>query len=153
MRTISPVAGWPLALGALLAACSISSHVQPVPPNTLSEVCIEENDKTWSKQFLPTLREQLERRGIASTVYQGAPPPSCRYRLTYDVNWGWDLAVYLTYARLRIYDGQTPIGEATYDARDGSGRLDKFGHTEEKLDPLLDQLLQGNPGTAARAAS
>jgi hypothetical protein len=69
--------------------------------------------------------------------------------MTYDVNWGWDLAVYLTYANLRIYEGLTPIGEATYDARDGDARFDKFGHTEEKLDPLLDQLLNGNPGTAA----
>jgi hypothetical protein len=136
----------------LVSACTITQHVEPVPPDTLSSLCIQENDQTWSKEFLPTLRDQLQRRGIASTVYHGTPPPSCRFRLTYDVNWGWDLAVYLTYANLRIYDGTKPIGEATYDARDGDARFDKFGHTEDKIAPLLDQLLRGNPGTAASSS-
>ena len=153
MRPIPRIAGGLVGLAMLVTGCTITQHVQPVPPNTLSSLCIEENDETWSKEFLPTLRAQLEHRGIASTVYQGTPPESCRYRLTYDVNWGWDLAVYLTYANLRIYDGIKPIGEATYDARDGGGRFDKFGRTEEKLNTLLDQLLQGNPGTAVPSPS
>lgn len=57
------------------------------------------------------------------------------------------MAVYLKYADLRVYEGDKLIGEAIYDARNGEGRIiDKFGHTETKLNPLIDQMLSGNPG-------
>jgi hypothetical protein len=68
MLSIPNRLAWCVGL-ATLAACSIATHVQPVPPNTLSSLCIQENDQTWSKEFLPTLQAQLQRRGIASTVY------------------------------------------------------------------------------------
>lgn len=75
MRTIWTRSGWFVVGGALIAACTITTRVQPVPPGTLSSLCIKENEATWSKEFLPTLREQLQRRGIATSVYQGAVPP------------------------------------------------------------------------------
>lgn len=142
-------AGWGLLLAALLCSCTITRHVQPVPPGTpLSPLCIEENDAVWSKEFLPMLRDELAQRGIATTVYRGSRPADCRYHLTYTANWYWDVAVYLKYADLRIYDGDALIGQATYDARDASARMDKFGRTFSKIDPLLDELLRAAPGAA-----
>lgn len=35
----------------------------------LKAVCIKENPAVWSKEFLPALRAQFERRGIATSVY------------------------------------------------------------------------------------
>jgi hypothetical protein len=132
----------------LLSACTITTRIEPVPPETVREVCIEENPATWSKEFLPELRAQFERRGIASSVYTGDAPADCVYRVEYDANWSWDLAVYPVYLDIRVYDQQALIGQATYDARDGSGRLDKFGRTSKRLDELMTQLL-GKPSAGA----
>jgi hypothetical protein len=65
--------GRALAVLSLLsvAGCSITTHVDPVPPSTIPSLCIADNPKVWSKQFLPILREQLAARGIATTVYDG----------------------------------------------------------------------------------
>jgi hypothetical protein len=125
----------------LLSACTITTRVEPVPPDTVRDVCIKENTATWSKEFLPELRAAFERRGITSSVYAAAVPPDCVHRVEYDANWSWDLAVYPVYLDIRVYDHQALIGQATYDARDGSGRLDKFGRTSKRLDELMTQLL------------
>jgi hypothetical protein len=130
-----------VALVVLGTACSIKTRVDPVPAATVPALCVEENDAVWSKQFLPMLRERLAQHGIATTVYKDRMTADCRYHLEYEAQWNWDLAVYLRYADIRVFDGDTLVGRATYDARSGSGRLDKFGHTDEKLAPLLDALL------------
>jgi hypothetical protein len=128
-------------LAVLGAGCSITTHVDPVPASSMPSLCVHENDAVWSKQFLPMLRDRLARQGIATTVYKDAMPADCRHRLEYEAQWKWDMAVYLRYADIRVFDGDAQVGRVTYDARDGSGRLDKFGHTDEKLAPLLDALL------------
>jgi hypothetical protein len=126
--------------GLLAAGCSITTRVDPVPEGVIPSLCVRENEALWSKQFLPTLREQLGRHGIETTVYQGDRPPGCRYHLEYEAQWKWDLAVYLAYADVRLYDDGVLVGRGTYDAR-GSGRLDKFGRGDERLARLLDGVL------------
>src|SRR5262249_43604634 len=91
-------------------ACTIVRHVDPVPPTTIASLCIVENDAVWSKQFLPTLRDQLTRHGIASTVYDRRVPPECDHWLEYEARWQWDVAVYLAYADIRVYQGTTLVG-------------------------------------------
>jgi hypothetical protein len=130
----------------LCAACTISTSVQPVPSGDIQAVCIKENPATWSEGFLPALRAQFERRRIATATYVQYPPAECRYRVEYDANWGWDVAIYLKYADIRILDGDRLIGRATYDARGAWGRVDKFGSTDAKLDQLMDRLLSGTGG-------
>jgi hypothetical protein len=39
-----------------------------------------------------------------------------------------------------VYDSKGQVGNAFYDARRGGGRLDKFGHTADKIRPLIDEL-------------
>ena len=128
-------------VAALAIGCSITTRVDPLPSVSMPSVCIHENEAVWSKQFLPMLRDQLGRHGISTTVFGEDRPADCRWHLEYEAQWKWDLAVYLRYADIRVFDGDALVGRATYDARDGSGRLDKFGHTDEKLAPLLDALL------------
>jgi hypothetical protein len=107
----------------------------------------------WSKQFLPALRGELARHGIATTVYGDAPPDACAHRLEYEAEWKWDVAVYLRYADLRVYDGETLAGRATYDARGAFARLDKFGRTEDRLRTLVAALVAGDRSTDADAAA
>jgi hypothetical protein len=138
----------PFALTLLLiSGCTITTNIEPVPPGSLSAICIKENTAVWSKEFLPALRQRFEKRGIKTSVYTGELPDGCDNRLEYDANWSWDLAVYLVYADIRVYDGDRIIGRATFDARGGGGRMDKFGTTEGRLDELIDQLLRGFSAT------
>jgi hypothetical protein len=140
----------PLALAlALAAGCSIVTHVDPVPEGAIPAVCIAENDQVWSKEFLPALRDAFERRAIATTVYRDARPADCRYHVGYTASWKWDVAVFLRYAEIAVYDGERLIGQATYDARGAFARLDKFGRTTTKLERLVNELLRSvNQGTA-----
>jgi hypothetical protein len=128
---------------SLVSGCTITTHVEPIPRDAPQALCIKENAAVWSKEFLPALRERFERRGIATSVYTDDLPDGCRYRAEYDANWSWDVAVYLVYTDIRVYEDENLIGRVTYDARGGGGRLDKFGSTEGKLDELMTQLLEG----------
>ncbi len=134
----------PLLLAALAAGCAIRSDVQPVGFNAVEKVCIERNDKVMMDGFLPELQREIEARGVATEVYAGTAPAGCRHRLTYTANWKWDMAMYLTYARLDVYDGMSAgaprIGGAVYDATGGGANMGKFGNTEEKLTPLVNEL-------------
>lgn len=132
-----------LALLSLVSACTITTKVEPIPRDSVSALCIKENTAVWSKEFLPALRARFEKHGLATSVYDQDPPTGCRNRVEYDANWAWDLAVYLVYTDIRVYDGDRIIGRATFDARGGGGRLDKFGSTEGRLDELMVQLLSG----------
>lgn len=90
--------------------------------------------------FQPEVQRQIEAKHIPTKVYTGARPAECSHYVEYTANWQWDMAMYLTYAEFRVYDARGLTGSAFYDARRGGGRLDKFGHTADKIRPLIDQL-------------
>lgn len=131
-------------LACAVAGCAIRSDVQPVGFGRVDSVCIERNDAVLMEGFLPALVKQIEARGVATEVYAGAPPADCRHRVTYTANWSWDMAMYLTYAQINVYDGVREgaprIGGAVYDATAGGANLGKFGDTESKIAPLVEQL-------------
>lgn len=130
-------------LAATLVGCTITTKIDPIPAEGIRSVCIRENQEVWSKEFLPALVKQLEQRAIATKVIaDGTSASDCRHYLEYVANWSWDLVVYLVYADIRIYDEHQLIGRATYDARGGYERLDKFGRTETKLAEIMAQLLR-----------
>ncbi len=132
---------WALPIALTLAACTITTHVDPVPAKSLSAVCIKENDQVWSKEFLPTLQAEFSRYGIQTVVYQGTCPAECRHHVEYTASWYWDVAVYLQYADVRVYDNDNLIGRATYDARNAWARPDKLGSTKGKLAQIMSDLL------------
>jgi len=131
------------AVAVLLAAgCAITQNVRPVTASDIRSICIKHNAQTFMTDFESELRSQIEARGIKARMYDGEAPSECRYRLEYTANWHWDLAMYLVYADLRVYDRDLLIGEANYDARGGGANFGKFGHTGEKLKPLTEQLFK-----------
>jgi hypothetical protein len=95
------------------AVCTITTHVEPIRRDAPEALCVKENPPVWSKEFLPALREQFERRGITTSVYASDVPNGCRHRAEYDANWSWDLTVYLVYADIRVYEEHHLIGRAT----------------------------------------
>jgi hypothetical protein len=123
-----------------LAGCSITQTVDPLQPARVSQVCVLDNKDILMDEFQPEIQKQIEAKHIPTMVYAGARPPQCSHYLEYTANWQWDMAMYLTYAEFRVYDSKGLAGSAFYDARRGGGRLDKFGHTADKIRPLIDQL-------------
>lgn len=129
------------AAAALLAAsCTISQSVTPIAGERPEEVCVARNDDVHMEAFHAELVRQIERRGVAVSSYDGTPPEDCRYRVQYTANWRWDMAMYLSYAQIQVFDGSQPVGSAIYDATQGGANMDKFGATAEKIQPLVAEL-------------
>jgi hypothetical protein len=128
------------AMLLVLGACAITQTVKPVSVSGIEAVCIKTNDKVMMSGFLPELQSQVQAKGIKTTTFNGDRPSSCKHHVEYTANWAWDLAMYLTYVEINVFENGLLVGQATYDARGGGGRMDKFGATADKLRPLVDQL-------------
>lgn len=143
------IAGLGLLLG--LSGCSITQSVQPVTDANIDRVCVETNPAVLMDGFEPTMCELIETHGMTTEVYSGQRPADCEHFLEYTANWRWDMAMYLSYADIQVYDREGLEGRATYDARNGGGRMDKFGPTRSKIEPLIEELFAGDLGDPSYA--
>ncbi|AYC34599.1 hypothetical protein D3880_20455 [Pseudomonas cavernae] len=152
-----------LILGALalsaLSGCSIHQQVDPAQLGTDSaaEICMI-GASGVREGFTQTYRSALQQKGFAVTeLSPGSSPSACPLSTTYTGTWKWDLALYMAYAEMRVYQQGRQVGQAVYDSRSGSGRLDKFIDAESKLNELADQLFPpdsvnlGRPAASASA--
>lgn len=133
-----------LACAALVGACSISTTVRPVADVKITDLCIQFNPAVSQEGFLPELRKQIEGYGVKTSVFNGDVPAECRYHMTYTANWRWDMALYLFYAEVKVFEGRNQLGEGVYDARMGGANMSKFGPTAEKLRTITAPLF-GKP--------
>lgn len=125
---------------ATLAGCAITQNVKPVTASGITEVCVKNNPQVMMDGFVKELRSQIEKKGIRTTQFDGERPGSCRHHVEYTANWRWDMAMYLVFAQINVYENGLAVGQATYDARGGGMRPDKWGPTADKLGGLVDQL-------------
>jgi hypothetical protein len=145
MRRIMNTQALSLAVVVLaLSGCSISQTIDPIK-TPISRVCVHENPKVLMDEFQPEMEKQIQEKGFQTESYKDEQPNDCSHRLEYTANWAWDMAMYLTYADIQVFDRTGLAGRAVYDARSGSGRLDKFGRTAEKMKPLIDELFGSAP--------
>lgn len=130
--------------GLLASGCAISQQIEPVPdPAAVEKVYVEYNPDVHMEELNHSLVEMFQDLGIASELYRGQRPDEAVHHMEFTANWTWDMAMYLTYFQADLYEDGRPIGSAEYDARRGGGRPDKFGPTEEKVRPLLEELVLG----------
>ena len=131
----------------LLAGCAIRQQVQPVSAD-IREVCIVENTSVRAG-FVDALRRGLADRGYrVRMLAPTAPLDQCPVTATYSARWNWDLALYMSYAEIRVYRDLRPVGSAVYDATRGGGNLGKFIDADAKVRDLVRQLF---PAAAAGA--
>lgn len=130
-----------LVFGALaLTGCSIVQQVQPVQANNLTDVCIIDNPNTRDG-FIKQYQSSLQSRGYGVKVVPAtASFIDCPMMTTYEGRWNWDLALYMSYAKLNVFINGKPVGGALYDSTRGGGRMDKFIDAETKIDELVGQL-------------
>jgi hypothetical protein len=129
------------------SGCAIHQKVTPVAGISSKSICIVENTAVKSG-FLDTYRNSMETKGYkVRTLPEQASLIECPLTSTYAANWRWDLAMYMAYAEIKVYDNGKPIGEATYDARNGGGSFGKFISAETKIKELVNQLFPGGTGS------
>lgn len=129
-----------VAAAAILFGCTITQNVKPVKSGNIGLICIENNQKVLMDGFLPELEDLVRLRGHETMHYTGSTPAGCSHTLKYTANWHWDMAMYLSYAKLDVYQGSKSVGNAIYDARSGGANMNKFGSTRSKIAPLVAQL-------------
>lgn len=123
--------------------------------DAIREVCIEWNGAVALSDFVPGLQGELQKHGVQSRVYDaGTQALACPITLAYTGYVKWDTKVfsdayspYLTFASLTLRRDGRVLGTAQY--RIGSLGQDKWATVGEKLGPLVDALLPGNPSIIA----
>jgi len=132
-----------LAIAAFLCACTITQTVDPVTQIDSNEVCIIE-DPAVREGFLPELEKVLrDKNATIRRLELSAKRSECPIVVTYTARWSWDLAMYMSYAEIVVYQDGTPAGKALYDATKGGGRMDKFVDAEPKIRELVNELFPG----------
>jgi hypothetical protein len=134
-------------LSGVMNGCSIRQTVKSVElSGQPMEICIIKNEKI-RPGFLEAYTDALKAKSVqVRTLGDGASLNECTITSTYTAHWGWDLAMYMKYAEIKVYRSPALIGLAVYDATWGGGRPDKFINAENKIRELVDQLFL--PGKA-----
>jgi len=147
------------SLFTLITAIAISgcSIKQTVTPATLSaelapEICMIPA-LNLRAGFTSAYQASLVEKGFRTRLMaSGSSPDRCALATTYIGRWGWDLALYMKHADIRVYEQGRQVGHAEYDARWGGGRLDKFISAEDKIAELTHQLFPNGAASLGRTA-
>jgi hypothetical protein len=126
-----------------LAACT-SVTARPVDHSLgIRGVCIQENPRVQVSDFISVIREGFNRHGISSEVFSETKPDKCEYILTYTALRSWDFVPYLSHAELKLERQSLQIAYGEYHVIGKGGlSLMKWASTKEKMDPVIDELLQ-----------
>jgi hypothetical protein len=89
----------------------------------------------------PEILRQIKALGYKPHSVDKAPVDGSCYIL-YTANWRWEVAIYLRYFRAELMQNGRSLGAAEYDTGMGKLHVGKFGHTADKIRPLLQRLLQ-----------
>ncbi|WP_019938251.1 Sbal_3080 family lipoprotein [Bordetella sp. FB-8] len=134
-----------LLCGLLLLAGCTSINVKPLALDTGAapkHVCIQYNPAVAVNDFLSVVTAGFERHGIKADVYKDNTPPDCQYTMTYTATRNWDIVPYMNHAELHIFKDGKQVAEAEY-THHGGFALTKYASNEEKMTPVIDELLAG----------
>ena len=124
----------------LLSGCNIKQNIQPASVLKTKEICIISNPPVRSG-FLTAYTQELHKKGYRTRLLAAnSPLSSCKVVSTYMGRWSWDMALYLAYADIKVYQNAQLVGSAVYDSRSGSANMSKFIKGEEKIKELTNQL-------------
>ena len=132
-----------IVVGCLfVSACSIQQSIESAEIPRESVLCIIENPDV-RPGFLQEFKSVLASKSIAyKMVSESSIPESCDWTSTYVARWTWDLALYMSYAEIKIFHNGSLDGEAIYDSTRGGANMGKFIDAEVKIRELLNELMQ-----------
>jgi len=142
----------PLSVAAALAGCAINQSAEPTTSVVGGEICIIENPDVRAS-FLEVYQRELEKKGFKTRVIPATSTLfDCPQVSRYTANWRWDVALYLAFADISVYEDGKRVGHVVYDSLKGSMNLGKFVHGESKIVELVDQLFPNDAQPASAAA-
>jgi len=142
----------PLMLLMLLTGCAIYQTVEPAASVVSGEICIVENPDV-RKKFLEVYRRELEAKGYKTRVIPATSTLyDCPQVSRYSANWRWDIAYYLAFAEISVYEDGKRVGRVVYDSLRGDANIGKFVLGEAKIEELVSQLFP-QAAQAAEAAA
>ncbi|APA66567.1 Sbal_3080 family lipoprotein [Janthinobacterium sp. 1_2014MBL_MicDiv] len=131
----------------LFTGCAIHQTVKPVGNFATKEVCILNNPDV-RVGFMVAYKRALEGKGyVARQLPVTASIIECPLTSTYTANWRWDLAMYMHYANIKVYNNGKVVGEAVYDAKRAGLNTGKFIDADQKIGELVNQLFPGGAGS------
>ncbi len=126
----------------ILTACAIRQDISPVTLDGDLTVHIIENPRV-REAVLSALKSEIEKHNYnVAVVDASSTVTDYPIAVTYTANWNWDLAMYMSYAEIKVYLNGSSIGEAVYNSRRGGARMDKFISADKKIRELVNELLQ-----------
>jgi len=129
----------------LIAGCSstVKQTVKPFKQANVSNICLIDNPKV-KQSFRDVYKSALESKGFTVRIIdKDSNSDACEVTSRYTARWGWDLALYLSYAQLKIFNKGKESGEAVYKVV-FVGATGKFINTQEKIYELVSQLFPTN---------
>lgn len=129
-----------------LSGCAIHQKVSPVADLQTRQICLIENPAVRAG-FLESYKRALSAKGYAVRQLPAtASIADCPISSTYTANWRWDMALYMSYADIKVYNQGKPAGDAVYDAKGGGANMGKFIDADNKISELVNQLFPGGAG-------
>jgi hypothetical protein len=130
-----------------LGGCAIHQNVKPVGQFSGKEICVIDNPAVRAG-FAQSYRRALTSKGyLVKQLPASAPITECSIASTYTANWRWDMATYMAYAEIKVFNNGKPAGQAIYDAMNGGGNMAKFIEADKKIEELVNQLFPGGAGS------
>ena len=130
-----------IVAAVVLSGCSIKQVVEKAEIPKEKLLCVVEN-KDVRVGFLKEFKRVLSRKSIPYKMINAySVPPECEWTATYDARWTWDLALYMSYAEIKVFNNGRLDGKATYDSTRGGANMGKFIDAETKIRELMNELL------------
>lgn len=124
-----------------LSGCAIKQDVRRAGALAEREICVTQNAAV-RKGFEDSLNKSLRSQGYSvKSVPADSAVTVCPVTVTYTANWRWDLAMYMAYAEIRVFNAGREEGRAIYDSTRGGGNMGKFIDAEKKIDELVRELV------------
>jgi hypothetical protein len=132
-----------ISLAAMVGCTSLEVRTLPPQPAKIDFVCIKKNADVNVDDLVSVVQEGFARHGLITKLVDGPMPAECHYVLEYTADRSWDLALYMTDARLTITKDGAYLSSGHYHLN-GHGGLDlaKWAGTASKLNPVIDQMLE-----------
>ena len=135
---------WSLLCAAGLPSCT-SITANPLQAG-VSKVRIIENPKVIVDDYLPTIRECFQARGIETEVAAEPTAAPDEVTMTYTALRTWDITTFLSNAHVILTRNGTEIGSVYFKLTGGGGLdLNKFASTKSKVKRMCDKLLVNYP--------
>ena len=141
-----------VVIGAVLvstAGCTVTQNVRTAANDIQvgSIICVENNPKVIEADILDVIEQSIFDNGFVAEIYDSAPE-KCELKLKYVAYQKWDFSKFLSQAKIRLYKDKRLIGSVEYKTPQGifgAGGINpaKWDSTEEKISPLMNELLMG----------